>query len=187
MTAPLVPPDLPLSDGVITLRAVADRDLDAVRRVFGDPSWIRWFGSGHSAEEHIERVQRDWRDGTEVWFAICDAGGDEYRGEVAVRRDEESRAIVEYWLVADGRGGGRATRAVRLSSAWALGQGGVARLQLWTEPENLASQGVAARSGYRREGVLRNYDEIGGRRVDSVMFSLLPDDLPEAAPQPAAD
>jgi [ribosomal protein S5]-alanine N-acetyltransferase len=182
MTAPLVPPDLPLSDGVITLRAVADRDLDAVRRVFGDPSWMRWFGPGHSAEEHIERVQRDWRDGTEVWFAICDAGGDEYRGELAVRPEADSRAIVEYWLVAEGRGGGRATRAVRLASAWALGQGGVARLQLWTEPENLASQRVAARSGYRREGVLRKYDEIGGRRVDSVMFSLLPDDLPEAAP-----
>ena len=69
------------------------------------------------------------------------------------------------------------TRAVRLASEWALGEGGIARLQLWAEPENLASQAVAARSGYRREGVLRKYDEIGGRRVDSVMFSLLPEDL----------
>ena len=60
---------------------------------------------------------------------------------------------------------------MRLASAWALGPGGVARLQLWTEPENRASQGVAERSGYRREGVLRKYDEIGGRRVDSVNAS----------------
>jgi ribosomal-protein-alanine N-acetyltransferase len=187
VSVPLVPPDLPLSDGVVTLRGVADGDLAAVRRVFGDPSWIRWFGPGHSAEEHIERVQRQWRDGTEIWFAICDAGGDDYLGEVAVRPEAYSRAIVEYWLVAEGRGGGRATRAVCLASAWALGPGGIARLQLWAEPENLASQGVAERSGYRREGVLRKYDEIGGRRVDSVMFSLLPEDPPEAAPQPAAD
>lgn len=187
MTVPLVPPAVPLSDGVIMLRAVADRDLEAVRRVFGDPSWVCWFGPGHNAEEHIERVQRDWRDGSEAWFAICDAGDDEYLGEVAVRPEAYSRAIVEYWLVAEGRGAGRAARAVRLASAWALTEGGIARLQLWTEPENAASQRVAARSGYRREGVLRKYDEIGGRRVDSVMFSLLPEDLPEAATQPAAD
>jgi RimJ/RimL family protein N-acetyltransferase len=187
VTVPLVPPDLPLSDGVVTLRGVADGDLEAVRRVFRDPEWVRWFGPGHSAQEHIARVQRDWRDGTEIWFAICDAGGDEYLGEVAVRPEAYSRAIVEYWLVAEGRGGGRATRAVRVASVWALGPGGIARLQLWTEPENLASQAVAARSGYRREGVLRKYDEIGGRRVDSVMFSLLPEDLTAPAPQPAAD
>ena len=104
-----------------------------------------------------------------------------------MRPEAYSRAIVEYWLVAEGRGGGRATRAVRLASVWALGEGGIARLQLWTEPENLASQAVAARSGYRREGVLRKYDEIGGRRVDSVMFSLLPEDLTSVAPQRAAD
>jgi ribosomal-protein-alanine N-acetyltransferase len=186
VTGPLHPPDLPLSDGVITLRPVADRDLAAIRRVFGDPSWKRWFGPGHSAEEHVERVQRHWHEGTEAWFAICDAGGDDYLGEVAVRPEAYSRAIVEYWLVAEGRGGGRATRAVRLASAWALGPGGIARLQLWAEPENLASQGVAVRSGYRREGVLRKYDEIGGRRVDSVMFSLLPEDLP-ALSQRSAD
>jgi RimJ/RimL family protein N-acetyltransferase len=187
VTVPLVPPDLPLSDGVISLRPVADRDLEAIRRVFADPSWIRWFGPGHTAEEHIARVQRHWHEGTEAWFAICDAGGDEYLGEVAVRPEDYSRAIVEYWLLPEARGGGRVTRAVRLASAWALGERGIARLQLWTEPENLASQGVAARSGYRREGVLRKYDAIGGRRVDSVMFSLLPEDLADAPPQPAAD
>jgi ribosomal-protein-alanine N-acetyltransferase len=186
VTVPLVPPDLPLNDGVVALRGVADRDLEAVGRVFGDPAWIRWFGPGHSADEHIARVQKDWGEGSEIWFAICDAGGDEYLGEVAVRPEAYSRAIVEYWLVAEGRGGGRATRAVRLASAWALGPGGIARLQLWTEPENLASQRVAERSGYRREGVLRKYDEIGGRRVDSVMYSLLPEDLP-ALPQRSAD
>jgi ribosomal-protein-alanine N-acetyltransferase len=187
VTVPLVPPDLPLSDGVVTLRAVTDGDLETVRRVFGDPEWIRWFGPGHSAQEHVERVQRHWRDGTEIWFAICDVGGGAYLGEVAIRPEAYSRAIVEYWLVAEGRGGGRATRAVRLASGWALGEGGIARIQLWAEPENLASQRVAARSGYQREGILRKYDEIGGRRVDSVMFSLLPEDLTDPAPQRAAD
>jgi RimJ/RimL family protein N-acetyltransferase len=36
---------------------------------------------------------------------------------------------------------------------------------------------VAERSGFEREGVLRSYAEIDGRRVDHVSFSLLPGDL----------
>jgi RimJ/RimL family protein N-acetyltransferase len=58
----------------------------------------------------------------------------------------------------------------------------VARLQLWTEPENLASQAVAERSGYERAGVLRRFDEIAGRRVDSVICSLVPEDLAAQGP-----
>jgi [ribosomal protein S5]-alanine N-acetyltransferase len=184
---PIVPPERPLSDGVITLRAVSDGDLEAIGRVFQDPGWVRWFGPGHNAEEHVARVQRHWQEGTEVWFAVCDAGRDEYLGEIAIRPEAYSRAIVEYWLAPEGRGGGRATRALRLASSWALREGGIARLQLWAEPENLASQGVAERGGYQREGILRKYDEIGGRRVDSVLFSLLPEDLDAGSAQGSAD
>jgi [ribosomal protein S5]-alanine N-acetyltransferase len=174
-------PSMSVSDGVITLRPIADRDLDAIRRVFADPEWCRWFGPGHSAEDHIQRAGRDARDGSAAWFAICDAGRDDYLGEVGVRREELGRATVEYWLLPEGRRDGRATRAVRLVSIWAFNTMHVGRIQLWTEPENAASQAVAERSGYTREGVLREFDEIAGRRVDSVMFSLLPSDLAREA------
>jgi RimJ/RimL family protein N-acetyltransferase len=171
-----------VSDGIITLRPVASQDLAAVRRAFADPVWSRWFGSGHSAEEHLTRAGADWRDGTAAWFAICDVGCDDYLGEVAVRLDQLGRANVEYWLLPEGRGRGRATRAVRLASTWAFRRLNVVRLQVWTEPANTASQAVAERSGYQREGVLRDFDEIAGRRVDSVIFSLLPADLASERP-----
>jgi RimJ/RimL family protein N-acetyltransferase len=51
------------------------------------------------------------------------------------------------------------------------------RLQLFAETDNVASQHVAERAGYRREGLLRSYSEIGGRRCDSVVYSLLPPDI----------
>jgi RimJ/RimL family protein N-acetyltransferase len=56
---------------------------------------------------------------------------------------------------------------------------GVQRLELTTAPENAASQRVAERAGFTREGVLRGLTAAtknNGRR-DSVMFSLLPADL----------
>jgi RimJ/RimL family protein N-acetyltransferase len=36
---------------------------------------------------------------------------------------------------------------------------------------------VAERAGFTREGLLRSFAEIKGRRVDITMFSLLPGEL----------
>ena len=53
----------------------------------------------------------------------------------------------------------------------------VVRVQLTTDPLNVASQRVAEKAGFRREGILRSLHEIKGVRRDAVMFSLLPEDL----------
>ena len=173
----LEPPIPPLADGRIALRPVEIRDAASIERVFRDPQWMRWFGVGQDARAHVERVGAPW-EGGEAYFTICDHGGDEYLGEVALRLGERSIANLEYWLLPEGRGGARATRAVRLLATWAFEELGIARLQLWTEPENITSQRVAERCGFQREGLLRSNDEIGGRRVDSVLYARLPGDPP---------
>ena len=68
---------------------------------------------------------------------------------------------------------------MQLVSRWALSQPGVARIELATSPENTASQRVAERSGFQREGVLRSYNLVDGSREDAVFFSLLPGELEE--------
>ena len=83
-----------------------------------------------------------------------------------------------YWLRREARGQGAATTAVRLVSGWAFTKLGIRRLNLLTAPENAASQRVAERAGFTREGLLRAWlPTSGGRRV-SVMYSLLPGDPP---------
>jgi RimJ/RimL family protein N-acetyltransferase len=66
---------------------------------------------------------------------------------------------------------------VRLLSRWALTELGVERLYLTTAPGNVASQRVAERAGFIREGLLRAYLPTPAGRRDSVMYSLLPADL----------
>ncbi len=67
---------------------------------------------------------------------------------------------------------------VVLLSRWALAEAGVLRLELTTHPENVASQRVAEKAGFVREGVLRSHMAYrDGRRRDSVLFSLLHSDL----------
>ena len=74
-----------------------------------------------------------------------------------------------------------ATIAVRLVSRWAFTVVGVDRLSLQTAPENVASQRVAERAGFTREGLLRAWMPTPDGRRHSVMFSLLATDtIPEA-------
>jgi RimJ/RimL family protein N-acetyltransferase len=96
-------------------------------------------------------------------------------------RFDDTRAVAEvgYWVARGVRRRGVATRSVRLTSSWALRSLGIARLELMTRVENVASQGVAERAGFTREGVLRAYMTHGCGLSDVVMFSMIPADLPD--------
>jgi len=89
----------------------------------------------------------------------------------------QGRAAVGYWLAPEARGRGVATRAVRLVAGWTFAELGLARLELTCGPENVASQRVAERCGFVREGVLRSHIRFKGGRRDTVVFSLLPGEL----------
>jgi RimJ/RimL family protein N-acetyltransferase len=181
VSARLLPVSAPrLDDGVVTLRLPGERDLAAIERGIHDPDVIRAFGHPSlSAEQVLELNRGRWDRGEAATFAICDEA-DECIGHVFVNLSAERRGSVGYWLLPEARGKGLATRAVRLVSRWALRDVGLGRLGLLTEPSNLGSLRVAERSGFHREGLLRSYAEIDGRRVDYACFSLLPGDLDDA-------
>lgn len=157
-----------------------ERDLPAIERTASDAEILKWFGPPtRSPAEYLAAKREAWAEGTGASFAICDATRpDTCLGQVFVERDDEGRGSVGYWLLEDGRGEGRATRAVRLIASWALPEMRVGRLQLRTDPENVASQRVAERAGFTREGVLRAYNgRRDGTRADAVVYSRLPQDL----------
>jgi RimJ/RimL family protein N-acetyltransferase len=173
----LAVPDPPLSDGVVALRLPSEQDLPAIERRIVDPDIVRWVGpSEHSARELLELNLTRWTGGTAATFSVCDSN-DACLGHVWVDVADSHRGSVGYWLLPEARGKGFATRSVRLVSRWALRELGLARLSLFTEPSNERSQQVAERSGFLREGLLRSYAEVGGTRVDNVVYSLLPTDL----------
>jgi RimJ/RimL family protein N-acetyltransferase len=90
------------------------------------------------------------------------------------------RGRIGYWVAASERGRGFCTRALRLLSSWALDELELQRLDLITDPDNVASQRVAEKVGFQREGVMRAHlRHPDGRIRDSVMFSLLPGELRE--------
>jgi ribosomal-protein-alanine N-acetyltransferase len=173
----LVPPNETLTDGTVVVRPIDQRDLAAIGEAARDPDIARRFGlARRSPGEYLDAYVDALGAGDGAAFAICDETGG-CLGQVLVELRDAGRADIGYWVLPGARGRGRATSALRLVSRWALAQPGVARLQLWAVPENIPSQRVAEGAGFRREGVLRSYGEVGGRRVDAVFYSLLPSDV----------
>ena len=185
MTTPIVVPPL-LHDERVGLRPWRDDDIPAIVAMSRDPDTIRFTSVPDPYDEDSARF---WlalqpsrlRAGDGAAFAIVEPRDDLPLGAIGVRV-LHGRGIAEtgYHMAAEARGRGIATAALRLLSEWALETLPIARMQLTTHLDNPASQRVAEKAGYTREAVLRSWAEQRDVRVDLVMYSLLPGDLPAA-------
>lgn len=174
-----------LADGEIALRGWREADADAQLAGLNDPVFVRFSDSTELSREQVLRriaaVDGLREAGTAVYFAIVAAADDgEVLGEVSLSGidDFQRRASVGYWLLPAARGRGAATRAVRLVAGWAFAELRLARLELTCGPDNVGSRQVAERSGFRQEGLLRSHLSFKGGRRDSLIYGLLPTDLP---------
>jgi RimJ/RimL family protein N-acetyltransferase len=164
-----------LGDDELLLREPTQEDVAAITAACQDPEIPRWT---RVPSPYTEDHARAWlASGGEDRFLITDRETGELLGSVGLRPDGDGAGEIGYWVKREARGRGVAARAVRLVSEWGLRERGLARISLMTEPENVPSQRVAEKAGYRREGVLRSWMELKGERREFVMFSLLPGDL----------
>jgi RimJ/RimL family protein N-acetyltransferase len=158
-------PDPPLTDGVVTLRPWNEDDVDALI-------------DGIDGDLEIAAVRSMWREGLASPFAIIVDG--EAVGGCGINWLERDQGVgdIGYWIRRDARGRGYVTRAVQLAARWAF-ECGCERLQLRADSENETSLRVAERAGFLREGVQRSarYNPRLGRRMNFVVFSLLPGEL----------
>ena len=173
-----------LTDGTIVLRAPQDDDAEAVCAACQDTEILRWLPllpqpyTIESAREFIDWA-RDRNEAGDRQLMIVDASGGELLGSIGIGINARMKnGLIGYWVAAPARRRGVASRALRILAEWALGEGGLGRLELFTDPDNVASQRVAEKVGFRREGVVRAHlEHRDGRRRDSIMFSLLPGEL----------
>jgi RimJ/RimL family protein N-acetyltransferase len=119
-----------------------------------------------------------------VAFAIVN-GDDVVVGGIAAALNLTMRtAWVSYWLLTSGRGVGLATRATVALADWLFAQN-IHRLEPAHRLNNPASQRVAERAGFIREGIMRDELEYDGVRYDTALMSRLPHDpAPAVTPLP---
>lgn len=187
----LRPPDPPLSDGVVALRAFTLDDVAWVTEGCRDPEVARFTGvpapydEGH-ARDWIGRHEGFRERGEALQLAIVAAHDGAPLGSVGLEGIDwaQLRGDVGYWVGPWARGHEAAPRAVRLLAAHAFEALGLHRIEIVPYVANPASQRVAEKAGATREGVLRSYFVARGTRHDCVMYSLLRDDPPAAAEAP---
>jgi len=167
-----------LRDGEVVLRPPAERDLAAIvagcRSGPDMPLFLPLLPSPYGEEDgraFLASVAARWRAGDpERTYAIADGETDELLGIVSIRLYEGG--TVGYWLRPEARGRGIMTRAVRLLVDHARREHGIERLRLFTHPDNLASQRVAERAGFRRVGLARHEPPFRDGTTDGVLFEL---------------
>ena len=197
-------PDEPvatLSDDVIALRPWSRNDVGFMVEAFADPAIRRYNGvldrRGHpapplsmtEAEAVIDQFASKWRafattatPSGGVAFAITDGRSGDLVGCCGL--DDWSRADVAqfgYWIAANARGRGYASRAAVLLTRW-LFELGAARVCLTIVAENEASVAVARRAGFVHEGTMRSHGVWEGQRCDVMWFAALPLEWRPSAP-----
>jgi RimJ/RimL family protein N-acetyltransferase len=173
------PPDS-ITDGVVVLRELREDDRAVTLSTMRDPVVARWLNMPARPNDRdfdsLMRISRDGRaSGDRIDYAVTEAGVDVSLGAVIASRRHRDNYEVAYLAREGGRGRGLMTRAVRLLCDWLL-DGGVGRIELRTHPENLASQRLAERAGFSREGLERRSIWLHGERQDAIVWSLLPGD-----------
>ena len=172
------------------MRAWRPEDATGLFEAFRDAEVLRFSWSSSAdytladAVQYLQEREPARERGEEVQWALVDPGDGRLLGGASFYQfdPERASASVGYWLAAAARGRGLATIAVRLITYYAFNDLGVQRLELTCGPDNTASQRVAERAGFSREGLLRSHMAFKGGRRDTLLFSLLPTDLPRTAP-----
>jgi RimJ/RimL family protein N-acetyltransferase len=180
---PLLPyPDPPLTDGVVVLRRWAPDDLGCVEGATHDPDIPKGttVPATFTPAEGLAWIERQWLrhdEGTGLSQAIADAASNEALGAAVLMARQPGTVEIGYWLIPRARGRGLGSRAVGLLARWAVTETPLARVEGLAVPDNIASQRVLEKAGFRREGHLRSYLMFERQRADALIYSLLPSDL----------
>lgn len=144
-----LPPFPTLRSDHVTLRALTLADVPFVRDIsFYDGASA---ATNEEAAGMLQRIEADMARGTSLHWGICLAGSDEVVGTCGFYRGFDNGVGEIGYVVREAfRGRGIACQALRLVVAFGLGELGLRAVAAYTSKENLASQAVLARLGFRQ-------------------------------------
>jgi RimJ/RimL family protein N-acetyltransferase len=169
-----------LQEGDLALRPWVEQDVTELVEACNDPEITRWIPVipvPYTERDALAFVRGEVKGSPEYSFAVTEDGSLVAAIGMGVN-SHRYRGHIGYWVAAWARERGVCARALRLLSHWALDDLRLQRLELITDPDNVASQRCAEKVGFTREGVMRAHlRHPDGRVRDSVLFALLPGEL----------
>ncbi|MUL84788.1 MULTISPECIES: GNAT family N-acetyltransferase [unclassified Mycolicibacterium] len=177
-------PSLPVG-AIALLRPWRLSDADAVVDAFRDPEIQRWHvrraDSGDEARQWINDWKAGWADEAQLNWALVDHAGDSLMGRVSLKSVDmhDGSAGVAYWMAPAWRGRGLCSQAVTALCQWAFHEAGFHRIGLEHSVANPASCRVAAKAGFRPEGIRRGAALHSDGWHDMHAHALLADEAPD--------
>jgi RimJ/RimL family protein N-acetyltransferase len=164
--------ELPAGD--LVLRPPVAADVPAVTAACQDEDIARFLPliprpyREEDARTWLAMTQRGWRaEAAEKAFAITRDGT--FLGVVSLRPHAGG---IGYWLAREARGAGVMSRAVAAVIEWGRAEHGVTDFHLLAHPDNVASQRVAEKLGFRRAGVVDHSPAFADGTTRAVRFEL---------------
>ena len=177
-------PEARITADRLDIREFGPQDADLVREVLsnGEPEALP--PGAPSQPEGLagwlaELAHQPGRSGEGIHLMMLDRAHGKIVGAIGLfHADWDVRsAEAGYGVRSDERGKGYATEALVAVSRWALTAGGIQRVWLTANVDNVASVRVAEKAGFVREGTLRRAALEADGLHDQAMFSLLDDEI----------
>jgi RimJ/RimL family protein N-acetyltransferase len=168
----------------LRLRQFRAEDVDAMHECFADPEAMRfWNRPVHTKRIETERAVRSYIDCTPSYYrfwAVADSGSDRCLGLVSYHDGHirSKRAAIGYIINPAHHRQGLATEAVSAMLDFCFGELGLHRAEALIDPENIPSQALVEKLGFRREGLLRDHLRVGDAWRSEMLYALLRTDRP---------
>jgi RimJ/RimL family protein N-acetyltransferase len=150
-----------LRDGDLVMRPKRPGDVDALVAACQDPEIPRWTFvpspyTRADAEHFLTISAQEAAAGSAVHLLAVDADDGSVLGSFSVMEIDREPGYGEigYWVAAEARGRGIATRATQLLADWARSELGLTRIEILPHKDNGPSRRVAEKAGFRDTGAL---------------------------------
>jgi ribosomal-protein-serine acetyltransferase len=173
----------PIRTARLVLRPIGPEHGEAIWKAT-EPSlpelrpWLVWAeaASAETTAAFAEEARQDWADGLAFQFVILE--GDEVVGALGLDTPIPAHSLGDlgYWVRTDRCGRGYATEASQGVLTFGFTRLGLYRIELRAGVDNRASQRVAEKLGFSREGRLHKGCPGGRDPYDCFLYGLLAED-----------
>jgi len=164
----------------LTLRALTEQDAPALLEITHDEEVMRYYGMEpfETLDDVLEEIAwgRDlFREGQGIRWAIALRTSDAYIGDLGLHNysEQHARAEAGYKLARPYWRQGLMSEALGAVVDYGFDRMALNRIEALVDPRNTASWAMLEKLGFRREGVLRDYEHERSGYVDLAMYSLL--------------
>lgn len=172
----------------VRLRWLTARDVPALFEIFSDPLVCRYWSRPpltqlSEAADLLTEVRQHFERRTLFQWGVADVADDRVLGTctLAYLSAEHRRAEVGYALASARWGQGYMAEAFPALIKFAFASLQLHRLEADVDPRNEASIRLLERTGFRREGFLRERYHLNGEVQDAFFYGLLRREFEESA------